>query len=226
MQESPSREPLESVLITEQLFLRPYRGPDYRAENQALVALMGCLAADPRSVLALLAEKAMELCHAHSAGISIEEGLGRDGKSPDAIFRWHAIAGAWSKFQGGTLPRWDSPCGAVLEQDRSLLIAHPARHWDFPPDMVPTITEALLVPFRAAAAHDETPARPDPPASSANAPCAAGEMGKMLPRPVGTVWVLAHDRRKSFDREDLRLMESLAAFAGAAYFMLQRIGRG
>jgi hypothetical protein len=48
----------------------------------------------------------------------------------------------------------------------------------------------------------------------------------MLPRPVGTVWVLAHDRRKSFDREDLRLMESLAAFAGAAYYMLQRIGRG
>jgi GAF domain-containing protein len=185
--EAPAREPLEAVLITEELGRRPYRGPNFAAENEALVALMRCLAATPGEVLTLLARKAMELCRAHSAGISIEEGSG-----PAAVFRWHAVAGVWSRFQGQALPRWFTPCATVLEQDRALLVAAPERHWDIPPEMSPLIVEALLVPFRS------------------------------KDRPVGTVWVLAHDHHKRFDREDLRLMESLAAFAGAAYHALLR----
>ena len=34
---------------------------------------------------------------------------------------------------------------------------------------------------------------------------------------VGTIWAIAHDTRRRFDREDLRRLESLARFASAAY---------
>ena len=34
---------------------------------------------------------------------------------------------------------------------------------------------------------------------------------------VGTIWVVAHDTSRRFDAEDLRVMNSLGAFAGAAY---------
>jgi PAS domain S-box-containing protein len=34
---------------------------------------------------------------------------------------------------------------------------------------------------------------------------------------IGTIWVIAHDGSRRFDREDLRLMTSLGAFTGAAY---------
>jgi GAF domain-containing protein len=195
-----ARQPLDAVLINDELLRRPYRGPDYEAENKALVALMQALAVSPASVLSLLCRKAMELCNAHSAGVSIEEGSG-----PGAVFRWHAIEGAWARYQGGTLPRWFSPCGTVLDGNAPALMAHPERHYDIPPHMGPPIIEALLVPFHSLA-----------PSISREAPAAAA-------KPVGTVWVLAHDHGKRFDREDLRLMQSLAAFAGAArQAMLQK----
>jgi hypothetical protein len=82
---------LESVLATAELSLRPSRLPDYQAENQALVALAQELANSPSSIMQQLVETALELCRAHSAGISLlEEEVGRK------IFRWHAIAGQWA----------------------------------------------------------------------------------------------------------------------------------
>ncbi|MEP6913659.1 MAG: ATP-binding protein [bacterium] len=51
----------------------------------------------------------------------------------------------------------------------------------------PPVVEALLIPF-----HFEN-------------------------KPVGTVWVLTHDERRKFDREDERIVGTLAQFAGAAW---------
>ncbi|HYE61349.1 MAG TPA: GAF domain-containing protein [Phycisphaerales bacterium] len=201
VQPSIVREPLEAVVITGALAARPYRGPDYKAENAALVALMGCLASDPASVLGLLVGRVMELTHAHSAGISIAEpapedpAAGPDG--PCAVFRWRATAGAWAKYEGGTLPRHASPCGTVLQRGGPILMARPERHYAIPPEMQPPIAEVLLVPFGA---------RP---------------RGSERPRLVGTVWALAHDLGKQFDREDLRIIESLAAFTAAAHQFLE-----
>jgi GAF domain-containing protein len=48
------------------------------------------------------------------------------------------------------------------------------------------------------------------------------EEGLLVPfyvdgRAVGTIWAIAHDDRRKFDAEDLRLLESLGRFASAAY---------
>lgn len=70
---------LDDVLITAELARRPQREPDYKAESRALTALAQALASRPEQVLQKLAELAMELCRADSAGISVLEPDGEDG---------------------------------------------------------------------------------------------------------------------------------------------------
>jgi signal transduction histidine kinase/ActR/RegA family two-component response regulator len=55
----------------------------------------------------------------------------------------------------------------------------------------PPVVEALLIPFQVAG------------------------------KPIGTVWVVAHDERRKFDREDERIIKTLAQFAAASWQLLQ-----
>ncbi|MFO0859767.1 MAG: GAF domain-containing protein [Phycisphaerales bacterium] len=174
---------LEQVIITGRLRQRPYRGPNYEAENRALVALMQCLGSTPECVLNLLAEKANELCRGHSAGISIEEGRG-----PHAVFRFRSVAGRWRHLEGTAIPRWNTPCAVVLDRCEPILMNDLGRAFALPREMTARVWEVLLVPLRG---------RNDVP--------------------VGTIWVVSHEPLREFDREDLRLMESLAAFGSAAW---------
>jgi hypothetical protein len=116
---------LKSVLSTAELNRRPSRPPDYAAENRALVILALEMAISPKNILQKLAETALVLCRAHSAGLSLlEEG---DQKSS---FHWRAIAGQWSPHLNGGTPRNFGPCGTVLDRNIALLCSHPER--DFP----------------------------------------------------------------------------------------------
>ncbi len=181
--------PLESIITTAELQRRPSRAPDYEAESRALGELLETVTsvsgrAFPDIVLQKLADTALALCRAHSAGVSILE---QEGGME--IFRWRAAAGTWAKFLNGTIPRASSPCGTVLEKNRPILMTRPGRHYHVPGD-APPIVEVLLIPF-----HCED-------------------------RPVGTVWIIAHDPSRRFDSEDKRLMTRLAHFAATAYEML------
>ena len=69
---------------------RPSRPPDHAAENRALIALAQAMAASPDSILQKLAETALTLCRAHSAGLSLledddrGEGVSIGAPSPDS----------------------------------------------------------------------------------------------------------------------------------------------
>jgi two-component sensor histidine kinase len=102
-------------------------------------------------------------------------------------FYWPAIAGAWRPHLGGGTPRNFGPCGDVLDQNAPLMFKHWERRYPYLREAAPYAEEGLLVPFYVA--------------------------GKA----VGTIWVIAHDQHRKFDREDLRLLESLGRFASAAY---------
>ena len=81
--------PRRSMLSVEELNRRPTREPDYKAESLALVALAQEMAVSPNRILHKLAETALKLCGAHSAGLSLlEEG---DQKRR---FHWRVIVGA------------------------------------------------------------------------------------------------------------------------------------
>jgi len=131
---------LNSIITTAELSQRPSRPPDYAAENHALVALTQALAHSPNGILQKLAESALTLCRAHSAGVSLLEPEGKN-------FYWPAVVGQWACYVGGRTPRDYGPCGAALDRDTAQLMSHPERHFTPFASITPLIEEALLIPF-------------------------------------------------------------------------------
>jgi CheY-like chemotaxis protein len=134
--------PLDAVIANDELQRRPRRAPDQEAEEHAFNTLAGVLAGSPRRVLQTLAEVALELCRAQSAGVSIVEEA--DGRS---VFRWHAVCGRWGELLWNTLPREFSPCGTVLDRDATQLMVLPERYFTPLAQLSPRVEEVLLVPF-------------------------------------------------------------------------------
>jgi signal transduction histidine kinase len=108
-------------------------------------------------------------------------------------FYWAAIAGAWQPHIGGGTPRGFSPCGDVLDRDLPILFTRWDRRYPYLAAAVPLANEGLLVPFYVRG------------------------------RCVGTIWAIAHNDQRKFDREDLRLLQSLGDFASAAYQAVESI---
>jgi hypothetical protein len=102
-------------------------------------------------------------------------------------FCWAALAGQWAPFVGGEMPRDASPCGVVVDANDLLLFENPKDIFPAAGLLEPPITEILLAPFRVDG------------------------------RPAGTVWALHHDRALAFDKEDARLLSSMAHFASSAH---------
>ena len=139
---------LESILCTEELQSRPSRPPDYEKENHTLVMLGTALADSPTTIFQKLAETILDITQCDSAGLSL---LTKDGKTPDVCgkrFYWPAIAGMWNPHVGGGTPRNFSPCGDVLDQNRTLLFTHFERRYPYLIPVSPAAEECLLVPFQ------------------------------------------------------------------------------
>jgi PAS domain S-box-containing protein len=131
---------LDSIITTAELSRRPWRPPDYAAENRALIALTQALTHSPDGILHKLAETALTLCRADSAGVSLLE---PDGKR----FFWPAVVGQWACHVGGGTPRDYGPCGTVLDRDAAQLMSRPERHFTLFASVTPLIEEALVTPF-------------------------------------------------------------------------------
>jgi PAS domain S-box-containing protein len=131
---------LKSMHSTAELQRRPSRAPDYSTESRALVTLAKEMAASPDRILQRLAETALTVCRAHSAGISLLKDKQRN-------FHWPAIAGQWASHQGGGTPRDFGPCGTVLDRNMPLLCSHPELDFPYFGAVTPVVEEALLVPF-------------------------------------------------------------------------------
>lgn len=102
-------------------------------------------------------------------------------------FYWAAIAGAWRPHIGCSVPRNSCPCGDVLDRNIPMLFTHWERRYQNFSLTTPIVEEGLFIPFYV--------------------------NGKA----VGTIWAFAHDNRRRFDAEDLRLLERTSRFASAAY---------
>jgi PAS domain S-box-containing protein len=132
--------PLDAILLTEELWRRPARRPDYQSESRAFAKLSEALSESPRTILQTLAETALEILDADSAGLSL---LTDDG----AAFYWGAIAGAWKPHLGGGTPRNSGPCGDVLDHNKPLLFSHWEKRYPYLAEATPLAEEGLLVPF-------------------------------------------------------------------------------
>jgi len=108
-------------------------------------------------------------------------------------FYWPAIAGLWKSHIGGGTPRDFGPCGDVLDHNSPLLFRHIEQRYAYFQPVTPPVEEALLVPFYVEG------------------------------RAVGTIWAIAHDDRRKFDNEDLRILVSLGAFASTTYQVVAKL---
>ena len=133
---------LLSIVSTAELLRRPSRPPDHAAENRALVALAQQLAISPDGILQKLAETALVLCRAQSAGLSLLE-----DDDQRSHFHWRAIAGQWAPHVHGGTPRNFGPCGTVLDRNAPLMCSHPERDFPYFGEVTPLLEEALLIPF-------------------------------------------------------------------------------
>ena len=178
-------------LILSAEVLRSQNGnrPDFEKENAALISLMHSLAKSPSTILHHLVSAILDLTNAQSSGISF---LNHDRSR----FYWPAIAGEWSKHEGGGTPRDFGPCGTVLDRNAPLLFRRPQNLFPYLADAKPALEDALLFPFYV-----------------------EGEA-------VGTIWAVTHDASVLFDAEDLRIMANLVDFASAAHQSVKaRAGR-
>jgi PAS domain S-box-containing protein len=133
---------LRSITSAEVLRQRPSRPPDYAAENLALIKLVQSMTTAPEDILQRLADTALIICRAHSAGLSLLE----DGDQR-TNFHWRAIAGEFSHHLNGGTPRDFGPCGTVLDRNAAQLCSHPEIDFPYFSDAKPPLDEILLVPF-------------------------------------------------------------------------------
>lgn len=178
---------ISDIIITNELAERSSATPDYLREKLAFRDLAHDMANNPNEVLPRLVRLAMEATGADSAGISILE-------HRDRQFRWFALHGSLSAFEGTRTPFDFSPCGITLANNEPVLMKHPEAVYDWIRDAGISVPEVLLVPLRLREP-DETGA-------------------------VGTLWVVA-SKSKHFSQEHARVLTELAAFSAVALRMVQ-----
>ncbi|MBD1913233.1 MULTISPECIES: ATP-binding protein [unclassified Leptolyngbya] len=136
---------LKDILITEELAQRPPRSPNLQAENQAMRSLAQQMARDSQSLMQTLADTALELCQAGTAGVSLLETTA-DGEK---CFRWNVLAGTLAHHAGSTTPHHFSPCGVCLDQGTPVLFSHPGSYFTYFQAANTLIVEGLVLPLMA-----------------------------------------------------------------------------
>jgi hypothetical protein len=111
----------------------------------------------------------------------------------ERIFLWVAMAGELKNMLGGTTPRNFSPCGICVDQKTPLLMDRLDRFYPYFREAPLPFIEALLIPWEIK--------------DGAN----------------GTLWAVTHSDKRKFDREDVRLLGCLAAFACGAIRLQQTL---
>ncbi len=106
--------------------------------------LTSVFARTPSDILQELVEVSVEVCGAHSAGITIEE-VPSEG---DAQFRWIATGGEYSGFLGAVLPRAYSPCGTCLDRGGPQLFRVTKAYLAMIGVDAPPVTDGLLYPWQ------------------------------------------------------------------------------
>lgn len=118
-----------------------------------------------------------------------------DGGSVPDAFRWLATAGRPVRYASLDVPSHLQQRDGDAARDVPVLVREMRRLYGPVGALHEPPHEALLVPFRHRG------------------------------QPIGTVWVVRHDDSRGFDAEDLRLLQTLTRFAGAAVESVRRLGR-
>ena len=127
---------------------RALHARDAGGQVRGLQRLARALAENPDTILQELAEAAVELCGADSAGIS----LVKEQPTAGAFYEWVGTAGRYSGFTSAVLPQYPSACGVTLERGTPQRFRVHKEFFDILGVQAPLVTDGLLLPWQA----DET----------------------------------------------------------------------
>jgi hypothetical protein len=163
---------------------RPRRPSNPAARATLVERLARTILEDSESILQWLADSALEMCGADSAGISIEREResGADFVSTNVGFQWIATSGQYRRWIDVVIPRRPSACEICLDRGRPQLYRVSTTFLNSIGVDAVNVTDGLMVPWRSKAR-------------------------------CGTIWVLAHGRTEAFDQSNLDILELLASFA-------------
>jgi hypothetical protein len=131
----------DDVIVTSELTQRPSRRPDYRAELRAIKMLVSTMSETAHEFWRRLAETALQLCRAGTAGVSLLA-----TESGEEVFRAEAVAGVLSASIPSIIPRDATPCGVAMDRSGTQLVRLPERFFSSLRFERP-IAEALITPF-------------------------------------------------------------------------------
>lgn len=117
---------------------------DAAKQVDAMSRLAQAFVENPDTMLQVLAEAAIDLCDADSAGISIEQ----DKAEENGAYKWVATAGEYRRFLNALLPRYPSACGVCLERGRPQLFRVTPRFFELIGIEAEPVTDGILLPWR------------------------------------------------------------------------------
>ncbi|SDR54214.1 GAF sensor hybrid histidine kinase [Paraburkholderia fungorum] len=127
---------------TDELARRVARAPDYAAENRSLVTLARAQAGPRTDLLQTIADAALSLCRAGSAGISLIEAAGNA-----RVFRWLSVSGLCADLRGKITTWEECPCAVALEAQTPQLFVRPQERFSCLAFPGVSVQEGIVVPI-------------------------------------------------------------------------------
>jgi hypothetical protein len=124
---------------------RPLRARNSLLQLEGLQRLASALVESPESILQELAEAAVRICGADSAGVSIE----REDKTDADYYQWVATAGVYSSFLNASLPIYPSACTVCLTRGTPQLFQVHKRFFDILGVEAAIVKDGILLPWEA-----------------------------------------------------------------------------
>ncbi len=122
---------------------RPLHSRSESMQMEGLHRLASAFVESPETILQELANAAVRLCGADSAGISVE----RHDKTEKDYYKWVATAGEYSAFLDASLPRYPSACTVCLERGSPQLFRVNERIFDILGVQAALVMDGILLPW-------------------------------------------------------------------------------
>lgn len=117
---------------------------DVAVQIEGMQRLAHAFVESPDTILQELANAAVDLCGADSAGISIEQ----EDKDETNYYQWVATAGVYERFLNAMLPRSPSACSLCLERGRPQLFRVSQPFFDLLGIEAEVVTDGILLPWQ------------------------------------------------------------------------------
>jgi hypothetical protein len=123
---------------------RPCRKARVEGRIEGVQRLAQAFVVQPDSILQELANNALDMCQADSAGVTLET----RSITGESGLQWVAVAGAFACFNNAAFPYIDTACGTGIERNRPQLFRMEQTFFDRLGIHAEPVTDGILIPWR------------------------------------------------------------------------------